>query len=184
MCRAVIGARLLNERSGEGVRAVHGCVTTGEARQLLRLEDSLALLDRNRYYLDNVGGILGVLLAIVAGERENARARRGGICAGCAKEASPRQEEPAEATPEYGFVYLLKSGRFYKIGKTNAVGRRERELAIQLPEKATVIHSIKTDDPTGIEEYWHKRFRDRRRNGEWFELEPSDIAAFRRRKFM
>jgi hypothetical protein len=27
-----------------------------------------------------------------------------------------------------GFVYLIKSGRFYKIGRSNAVGRREREL--------------------------------------------------------
>jgi hypothetical protein len=25
-------------------------------------------------------------------------------------------------------------GRFYKIGRTNALGRRQRELAIQLPE--------------------------------------------------
>lgn len=83
-----------------------------------------------------------------------------------------------------GFVYLLKAGRFHKIGRTNAVGRQERELAIQLPERAKVVHSIKTDDPTGIEEYWHKRFNNRRKNGEWFELTLSDVAAFKRRKFM
>ena len=82
-----------------------------------------------------------------------------------------------------GYVYLMKSGRFYKIGRTNSVGRRERELAIQLPEKVRLIHSIKTDDPSGIEEYWHKRFQGRRKNGEWFELTADDVAAFRRRKF-
>lgn len=48
-------------------------------------------------------------------------------------------------------MYLLRSGRFYKIGRSNAVGRRERELAIQLPERAALVHSIKTDDPSGIE---------------------------------
>ena len=82
------------------------------------------------------------------------------------------------ATAELGYVYLLKAGRFYKIGRTNALGRRERELVIQLPEAAKVIHSIKTDDPAGIEEYWHRRFHERRRNGEWFDLTANDLAAF------
>jgi len=84
----------------------------------------------------------------------------------------------------FGSVYLLRSGRYYKIGRSNAVGRRERELAIQLPQKAVVVHSIKTDDPPGIESYWHRRFEARHKNGEWFELTALDVRAFKRRRFM
>ncbi len=47
----------------------------------------------------------------------------------------------------------MKSGRFYKIGRSNATGRREYEVAIQLPEKLSTVHVIRTDDPAGIEAY-------------------------------
>jgi hypothetical protein len=79
-----------------------------------------------------------------------------------------KEKEIKSVESEDGYVYLIRSGRFYKVGRTNAIGRRERELAIQLPEKAVTVHSIKTDDPIGIEAYWHKRFEAKRRNGEWF----------------
>jgi hypothetical protein len=93
-------------------------------------------------------------------------------------------EEQGPEEELFGSVYLLRSGRYYKVGMTNAAGRRERELAIQLPEKAEIVHVIRTDDPSGIEAYWHKRFAAMRMNGEWFALTPADIKAFRRRRFM
>jgi hypothetical protein len=109
------------------------------------------------------------------------------IAAICTSALNVQDTETADdGIPEQdgGFVYLIKSGRFYKVGRSNSAGRREYELAIQLPEKVTAVHTIRTDDPVGIEEYWHKRFDSKRKNGEWFALESSDVAAFRRRKFM
>jgi Meiotically up-regulated gene 113 len=98
------------------------------------------------------------------------------------------RQEPVERndTDEaaIGFVYLMKSGKFYKLGRSNAAGRREYELSIQMPQKLTTVHTIRTDDPVGIEGYWHQRFEAKRQNGEWFDLSVADVKAFTRRKFM
>ena len=82
-----------------------------------------------------------------------------------------------------GSVYLFKSGAYYKVGRSNSVGRRAYEVALQLPERLDVVHAIETDDPEGIEAYWHRRFAPRRANGEWFKLTADDLAAFKRRRY-
>lgn len=97
---------------------------------------------------------------------------------------SHRERAIAETDGAFGHVYLIRSGKYYKIGRSNATGRREYELAIQLPEKTQKVHEIRTDDPVGIESYWHNRFAAKRRNGEWFELDAADVAVFKRRRFM
>ena len=40
------------------------------------------------------------------------------------------EKVPKEKNVIEGYVYLLRAGKHYKIGRSNAVGRRERELAI------------------------------------------------------
>jgi hypothetical protein len=97
-------------------------------------------------------------------------------------------EPPAEADdhgnspPAFGYVYLLKHGsrREYKIGETNNPLRREGEVGVELPEKLQPIHAIKTDDPSGVEAYWHRRFAEKRLNSEWFALTAQDVRAFKR----
>lgn len=131
---------------------------------------------------------LGGMRSMVASVLEYCRSREGyedvtALC-GTAPVSDKSEIEIKPAGEEFGFVYLLKSGRYYKIGKSIAAGRRERELQIQLPEKAKTVHVIRTDDPAGIEKYWHGRFDSKRKNGEWFGLDGADVAAFCRRKFM
>jgi hypothetical protein len=106
------------------------------------------------------------------------------LCEGYVPRKTALAPEEGPSAEQIGFVYLMKSGRFHKIGRSNSAGRREYELGIQLPEPATTVHVIRTDDPVGIEAYWHKRFEAKWKNGEWFELNAADVAVFKRRKFM
>jgi len=96
----------------------------------------------------------------------------------------PQEPRTKPNTANDGHVYLMKSGKFYKIGFSVHAGARERQIAIQLPEAVSTLHVIVTDDPPGIEAYWHRRFSEKRKNGEWFDLSREDVAAFKRRKFM
>ncbi len=99
-------------------------------------------------------------------------------------------EELSEASDSLvgGYVYLVSAQSAYKIGCTRAPYRRVAEIANQSANGAELIHLIPTDDPEGIEKYWHKRFDEKRieginkQSGEWFRLSKDDVKAFKRRK--
>lgn len=95
------------------------------------------------------------------------------------RDVSADANETSAAT---GYVYMLKHGsrREYKIGRTNNSIRREGEIGIELPEKVRPIHYIQTDDPAGVENYWHRRYAGKRKEGEWFALSENDVRAFKR----
>jgi hypothetical protein len=83
-----------------------------------------------------------------------------------------------------GVVYLLKAGPYYKIGNSINFEQRLNQIKLQLPYPVERIHQIATDDPKGLEAYWHKRFAARRSNGEWFLLTDEDVGVFTSRARM
>ncbi len=74
-----------------------------------------------------------------------------------------------------GHVYVLGAPDFYKIGRAKNVDDRLKQLAIQLPWKVEVAHTIPCEDYAAAERELHRRYADRRANGEWFMLTPQDV---------
>jgi Meiotically up-regulated gene 113 len=103
-------------------------------------------------------------------------------CEDYLRSLKPDKDDPPSPKVAIGYVYLMKHGsrREYKIGRTNNPLRREGEIGIELPEKLEPIHVIETDDPAGIEAYWHRRFAEKRLKNEWFALTVDDVRAFKR----
>jgi Meiotically Up-regulated Gene 113 (MUG113) protein len=104
--------------------------------------------------------------------RRNFRVRRTGAL--CARLLLPETRPQAR-----GAVYLLRCGRLYKIGCSRTPDRRVPELQRGWPLTLKLMCMIETDDPFGLEAYWHRRFLEKRTRGEWFRLSAEDVAAFR-----
>jgi hypothetical protein len=83
-----------------------------------------------------------------------------------------------------GWVYLIRQGKFHKLGATDNPARRWRELAKQTPENMSLEHEIGTDDHFGLEAYWKNRWNKKGHNhrGEFYELPKSEIQSFKRMK--
>jgi hypothetical protein len=82
------------------------------------------------------------------------------------RESPASSEEPAEPEEAVGFVYLVKSRRYYEIGRSKA-RPREYEFAIQLPEGVVTVHAICADDLISIEAYWHNLTKSGRTGNGW-----------------
>lgn len=72
-------------------------------------------------------------------------------------------------------VYLMESKGIHKIGFSQNPEKRAK--VIQSKEKApvSVVYSREVNKPYVLEQALHRRFRDERLSGEWFDLDTFDI---------
>ncbi len=64
----MLAARIFNERAGNDITVIHGCVTTGILWQFLILEGDRLTLDRTQYALpDRLTKVFGILVAAARG---------------------------------------------------------------------------------------------------------------------
>ncbi len=63
---AMAGVREFNEQEGVSEQPVYGAATTGNNWRFARMDGDLVYIDRPEYHLDDLGKILGILLAMAA----------------------------------------------------------------------------------------------------------------------
>lgn len=87
-----------------------------------------------------------------------------------------RSESGGEREASPGTVYLLKSGKYYKIGLTRQrIESRVKQLQRGVPYTIEIVRTHIVNDPEATEGHLHARLADRRKAGEWFDLVRDDI---------
>lgn len=86
-------------------------------------------------------------------------------------------------TPRGGFVYVLESAYGFKVGRTRNVPNRMRAFGVKLPIAYSIPLCVWFDDHIEAESAYHLMFKDKRINGEWFELSSEDIDLIRQRDY-
>lgn len=78
------------------------------------------------------------------------------------------------------YVYLLLSAHGSKIGRSKNPDSRTGNISTKLPFDVTEKFIFKVKDMKSTESMLHKRYADKRMNGEWFDLSKDDIADIKR----
>ena len=61
----MIGAHLYNQKRGVNLDKIYGCVTTGDDWLFMKLENKELIIDKKKYYLGDVGEVVGVFQEIM-----------------------------------------------------------------------------------------------------------------------
>jgi hypothetical protein len=94
--------------------------------------------------------------------------------------ATPSPRHPRQRPIRAGFVYLIKMGDYYKIGRTKDWSNRKQAYGLHLPLPYEEIVIFPTNDMHAHERQLHQAFQDKRMNGEWFRLTEDDVAQIER----
>ena len=80
-----------------------------------------------------------------------------------------------DLTMDQQFVYLLRSGTAFKIGKSNNPEARLKTLLTGSPTDIAIVVVLHVDNMHKVEAFLHQRFAAQRLRGEWFSLTPDDV---------
>jgi hypothetical protein len=80
-----------------------------------------------------------------------------------------------------GYIYVIKSQYGFKIGKSRQLHQRTRLFGVKLPFPIEVALTGWCSEYSETERALHREFAGKRLEGEWFDLNDSDLASLRQR---
>jgi hypothetical protein len=81
---------------------------------------------------------------------------------------------------ERGYIYLLKDGDYYKIGKAKRPKDRLKTYRTENPRETQIILCEKVSDYTQTEKELLSLFKSKNHKGEWFKLDSEDIDKIKK----
>jgi hypothetical protein len=78
-----------------------------------------------------------------------------------------------------GYIYIIKTGAYYKIGWSARLQSRLAVYPIYNPYPVEVIAKAEFADCRVVERQLHRSFKQSRISGEWFELDTAQLALLR-----
>lgn len=77
--------------------------------------------------------------------------------------------------PRPGFIYLIKSGKFYKIGQSVDVPARLKNMHADNPHELKLLKVWKTEHMACAEKYLHFKHSSLLYRNEWFKLTNAEL---------
>jgi len=84
--------------------------------------------------------------------------------------------KPEDPEDDCGWIYILRAGHYYKIGRTKDIRQRFGALSAIPPFPTEIVHVFKSVCMHQDEAELHEQFSDKRCAGEWFALTPDDVT--------
>ena len=81
---------------------------------------------------------------------------------------------------EGAFIYIVKSGDFYKIGYASSLSGRLHNFEGANPNGIELIWAAVFTEYKKLEKMIHERFNEKRVKGEWFKLNEEDIELIKK----
>ena len=89
--------------------------------------------------------------------------------------------EESESSPETEWegVYIIKAGKYCKIGKAKDLRQRMSIMQTDNPEELILINFWRVREAFAVESALHHYFRERKHRGEWYKLQGGMVTEMK-----